>query len=1489
MRHDWKNPSTFTLWFALVATVFVPARVLSDWSTYLHDAARSGITAESVALPAAEDWSFRPHLSPLPAWDVPKPVPVEKLLELPRNRFDDAFHVAVGEGCVYFASSANGRVYCLDEATGGVRWTKASGAPVRLAPMLAGGKVYFGNDGGIAFCLDAKTGEELWRFQAAPENRRLLGNGRMISLWPLRSGVLVDDGVAYFTAGLFPNERVFLYAVDAQTGSLLWKNDTKGEAAFEQISFSPQGYLLASKNHLYTPLGRVPPAAFDRATGAFKYYTAFGKTVGGTYALLVDDKVYTGTSEIVGFDQNTRDRFASFPGGRRMVVDEKTAYLLTPVALFALDRAAKDVKEPKWRAESPGDASMILAGKTLFVGGKDKVTAIDVHDGKAVWSAEIAGTAKGLAASGGRLFVSTDSGTIHAFSAEAGASGAEVAEEVVENPYPETPDGAGAPCAQTARKILDAAGPKGYALVSDLEDGRLAHELARQSEMIVYAVSDDAETVRRIRETLDKSPLLDSRLYVECHPVEAIPYSDYFANVVVSEKGDFGTRESVPDHLYRMLKPQGGVLVLAKSEGGVTAHVRGALPGSGNWTHQYADAANTTCGDDTRVKAPFSILWFGNPGPKDMPNRHQRAAAPLSLDGRLFIEGENTLMAYDAYNGVKLWQREIPGAIRLGVFYESGNMAIDPSGFYVGVQDHCLRLDPATGETMETYFLPAKEESDESLGGKDERWGYVAYVDGLLYGTRSHDRRTTSEVFAFDAKTKELAWRYRGKGIPQSTLCIGGGILFLLDGNVEDSQRQAYLEARRAEIPSLEEPLQEAARKHLAQADVRSLVALDAKTGKRIWARTVDVHGTGGGPDKYAGSIATMFNNDVLVLFGIYLDGHYWKEFFAGTFDHRAITAFDAKTGGVLWSKPVGFRVRPLIVGDTLHAEPWAFDLRTGEPKTRVHPVTGQVDQWQFARPGHHCGCPAANEHCLFFRSWYLGYYDLLRDAGTYHFAAHRPGCWISFIPAAGLLLAPEADTGCLCVFPNACTVVYQPADEDKIWSMFSAPGPMTPVARLGLNFGVAGDRKDENGDWWLGYPRPGGSLVLQFGLDHAFYPGGRFEQENSVYADFPGDGPRWLFASAAVGLKEFRIPLVGEGDGKAVYTVKLGFRDPLHAEPGKRVFHIRLQGLPVAENFDIAAAAVEPGAVVWKTFSSIEVDGALNVEFIAADGKPAEHQMPLLHAVEITREKVLELGCLVGDAVISDADPRKTCTVTLKNLREEPFEGTLVVEAPEGFSVDAPTANLRLAPGECAERAIAISVPKGVEPKMYAMPVKLVDKEGNVLLERSASVEHLGPLTRLVLSPVADAHASRRYPLRNQGGVGTVLVDGGAAAMEDEAHSQAFLRYEWEPLAGKVVRATFEMTNGDNPTSDAGKLRLVTGPWNETQITYENRPKLGATLLKLGPFGRNETKTFPLDEDISGKTLLDLAVDPTSCDGYHIGSRESSAAPRLIIEYVRK
>lgn len=49
--------------------------------------------------------------------------------------------------------------------------------------------------------------------------RRVPGNGRIISVWPIRTGVLVDGGVAYCCAGLFLQEGVYMCALDAKTGA----------------------------------------------------------------------------------------------------------------------------------------------------------------------------------------------------------------------------------------------------------------------------------------------------------------------------------------------------------------------------------------------------------------------------------------------------------------------------------------------------------------------------------------------------------------------------------------------------------------------------------------------------------------------------------------------------------------------------------------------------------------------------------------------------------------------------------------------------------------------------------------------------------------------------------------------------------------------------------------------------------------------------------------------------------------------------------------------------------------------------------------------------------------------------------------------------------------------------------------------------------------------------------------------------------------------
>ena len=38
-----------------------------------------------------------------------------------------------------------------------------------------------------------------------------------------------------------------------------------------------------------------------------------------------------------------------------------------------------------------------------------------------------------------------------------------------------------------------------------------------------------------------------------------------------------------------------------------------------------------------------------------------------------------------------------------------------------------------------------------------------------------------------------------------------------------------------------------------------------------------------------------------------------------------------------------------------------------------------------------------------------------------------RPGCWINIIPAGGLLLIPEASSGCTCDFPIQSSMALIP------------------------------------------------------------------------------------------------------------------------------------------------------------------------------------------------------------------------------------------------------------------------------------------------------------------------------------------------------------------------------------------------------------------------------------------------------------------------------
>jgi outer membrane protein assembly factor BamB len=119
------------------------------------------------------------------------------------------------------------------------------------------------------YAFEAATGRLLWRFDAAPLPRKIPVYGKLVSTWPVASGVVVEDGVAYFAAGIVNYDGVHVYALDAVSGSLVWQNNTSGHLNPEaRTGVSVQGHLLIHDGRLYLAGGTsVSPAVYDLADG----------------------------------------------------------------------------------------------------------------------------------------------------------------------------------------------------------------------------------------------------------------------------------------------------------------------------------------------------------------------------------------------------------------------------------------------------------------------------------------------------------------------------------------------------------------------------------------------------------------------------------------------------------------------------------------------------------------------------------------------------------------------------------------------------------------------------------------------------------------------------------------------------------------------------------------------------------------------------------------------------------------------------------------------------------------------------------------------------------------------------------------------------------------------------------------------------------------------------------------------------------------------
>ena len=384
-----------------------------DWPVFQHDNYRSALTSENLRAEVLEPaWVWQSPQPPQPAWSGPAKWDAYAGLRGLRSmrNYDPVFHVVSASGRVFFGSTVDDSVRCLDALTGETLWIHHTDGPVRIAPTFHNNRIYFGSDDGVVRCVDADRGTLIWSFRPKPLERLILNNGRLIPFWPIRTGVLVRGGTAYFAASLLPWKESYLCAVDADTGKA-----TGGEHFIKRIdNVSFEGALLASDEHLVAPQGRVSPLIYRRTSGKLLGGLKGG---GGCFVMLTPDAgILHGPGNKAGWitdsRQSDRSTYATYKDGNAMVIDGDTAYMLTDTALSAMSRSTK---QAKWAIDCEFPHSLVKAGGALYTGGLDELAAFDSATGKLIWQTPLAGRVHGLAIANGALYASTDQGGVYCF------------------------------------------------------------------------------------------------------------------------------------------------------------------------------------------------------------------------------------------------------------------------------------------------------------------------------------------------------------------------------------------------------------------------------------------------------------------------------------------------------------------------------------------------------------------------------------------------------------------------------------------------------------------------------------------------------------------------------------------------------------------------------------------------------------------------------------------------------------------------------------------------------------------------------------------------------------------------------------------------------------------------------------------------------------------------------------------------------------------
>ncbi len=203
----------------------------NDWPTFRHDPARSGATPSRVPADPAVKWRTQ----------------LKGRLTAP----------VAAAGKVFIARPDAHTIHALDMITGKEHWQFTAAGRIDSPPTIYRGMALFGSKDGYVYCIRASDGKLVWRFLAAPVDRRIGSYDQIESAWPVHGSILIHDGKAYVTAGrsTYLDGGIRLYALEPTTGKIIHKGLLEGPDPFAEGGRDVAFYILGANSDVLVSEG----------------------------------------------------------------------------------------------------------------------------------------------------------------------------------------------------------------------------------------------------------------------------------------------------------------------------------------------------------------------------------------------------------------------------------------------------------------------------------------------------------------------------------------------------------------------------------------------------------------------------------------------------------------------------------------------------------------------------------------------------------------------------------------------------------------------------------------------------------------------------------------------------------------------------------------------------------------------------------------------------------------------------------------------------------------------------------------------------------------------------------------------------------------------------------------------------------------------------------------------------------------------------------